>query len=195
MRKLLADRLMAILARVETQDWVWFESGLAYDNARLPQAMLVTGLAMEVPDYVEAGLRTLRWLMMLQTAPSGCFRPVGTESFGEQRRPPRAFDQQPLEATATISACAAAWRVDEDSAWKAHTARVFAWFLGDNDLGTSLADVGTGSCRDGLHPDRANENRGAESVLCYLLSLAEIRQLARLDQGVAKHPVVLALTG
>ena len=194
-RKLLGDRLMAILAHVETRDWVWFESGLAYDNARLPQALLVTGFAMAVPAYVEAGLRTLRWLMMLQTAPSGCFRPVGTESFGELRRPPRIFDQQPLEATATISACAAAGRADNDGAWKAHTVRVFAWFLGDNDLGTSLVDVGTGSCRDGLHPDRANENRGAESVLCYLLSLAEIRQLARLTQGVAKHSVVLALTG
>jgi glycosyltransferase involved in cell wall biosynthesis len=198
-RKLLADRLMALLARFETPDWVWFEDGLAYDNARLPQVLLVTGLAMGEPAYVEAGLRTLRWLMTLQTAPSGCFRPVGTESFGEQRQPPRVFDQQPLEATATISACAAAWRADDDGAWKAHATRVFAWFLGNNDLGTSLADVGTGSCRDGLHPDRANENRGAESVLCYLLSLAEIRQLARLTpglaRGVAKQSVALALTG
>jgi len=29
---------MSCLASVETPDWVWFEEGLAYDNARLPQA-------------------------------------------------------------------------------------------------------------------------------------------------------------
>jgi hypothetical protein len=195
MRKVLADRLMSKLSRFETRDWVWFEEVLAYDNARLPQALIVTGASMAVPAYIEAGLRTLRWLMKLQTAPAGFFRPVGTESFGEQRRPPRVFDQQPVEATATISACAAAWRAEGDVAWKAHITRVFAWFLGDNDLGTPLVDVETGSCRDGLHPDRANENRGGESVVCYLLSLAEVRQLARLDQGTATQVAALALTG
>ena len=46
LRHLLADRLMSILAAVETQDWVWFEDGLAYDNARLPQALIVTGMAI-----------------------------------------------------------------------------------------------------------------------------------------------------
>jgi hypothetical protein len=106
---------------------------------------------------------------------------------------PRAFDQQPLEATATISACIAAWRADGDFAWRQEAARVFAWFLGDNDLSVPLVDPDTGSCRDGLHPDRANENRGAESVLSYLLSLAEIRQLARMG-GEAAAPAPLRAT-
>ena len=48
-------------------------------------------------------------------------------------------------------------------------ARVFSWFLGGNDLSVALVDSETGSCRDGLHPDRANENRGGESVVSYLL--------------------------
>ena len=194
MRKLLADRLMFILSLVETEDWVWFEEGLAYDNARLAQALIVTGISMGVPEYIEAGLKSLRWLMTLQTAPAGFFRPVGSESFGERRQQPRAFDQQPLEATATISACAAAWRAEGDVPWKAHIKRVFGWFLGDNDLGLPLVDVETGSCRDGLHPDRANENRGGESVVCYLLSLAEIRQLAHLNFDLPKRAAASALT-
>ena len=57
--------------------------------------------------------------------------------------------------------------------------RVFSWFLGSNDLSIALVDPETGSCRDGLHSDRANENCGGESVVSYLLALAEIRQLAR----------------
>jgi glycosyltransferase involved in cell wall biosynthesis len=192
-RPVLADRLMTILASVETPDWVWFEAGLAYDNARMPQALLVTGMTTRTPIYTDAGLRSLRWLMTQQTTPAGHFRPVGTVGFGEQRQQPRSFDQQPVEAAATIAACLAAWRADGDSEWKAFAMGVFAWFFGRNDLSVALVDPETGSCRDGLHPDRANENRGGESVLSYLLSLAEIRQLARVNVGPTKPPALRAV--
>ncbi len=158
-----------------------FEEGLAYDNARLPQALIATGVAVDAPAYIAAGLRSLRWLMSIQTSKGGVFRPVGSASFGETRQPPRAFDQQPLEATAAISACLIAWRATRDPQWKTDAARAFAWFLGSNDLSTPLVDLETGSCRDGLHPERANENRGGESAVSYLLALAEIRQLERAE--------------
>jgi glycosyltransferase involved in cell wall biosynthesis len=193
LRHLLADRLMVLLSSVETKEWVWFEEGLSYDNARLPQALIVTGSTLSAPSYVAAGLRSLRWLMTLQTSREGIFRPIGSESFGDKRAPPSAFDQQPLEATAAISACLAAWRADGDVKWKEDAARAFSWFLGINDLSTPLVDVETGSCRDGLHPERANENRGGESVVSYLLSLAEIRRLARMVGNRAKPAPLLAL--
>jgi hypothetical protein len=193
-RHSLAGRLMSALASVETPDWAWFEEGLAYDNARLPQALMMTGMATQTPGYVDAGLRTLRWLMTQQTTSGGYFRPVGTAGFGEQRQPPRAFDQQPVEATATIAACLTAWQADGEAEWKAMATRAFGWFLGSNDLSVALVDPQTGSCRDGLHPDRANENRGGESVVCYLLGLAEIRQLARVNAGLTK-PTALRAVG
>jgi glycosyltransferase involved in cell wall biosynthesis len=193
-RRILADRLMSGLKSVETPDWRWFEESLAYDNARLPQALIVTGLATRTPGYVDAGLRSLRWLMTLQTTSMGHFRPVGTASFGELRTPPLAFDQQPVDATATIAACLSAWRADEDTEWQTIATRVFSWFLGSNDLSVALVDFETGSCRDGLHPDRANENRGGESVVCYLLALAEIRQLARVNVNPT-NPVALRAIG
>ena len=193
-RHSLADRLMSCLASVETPDWVWFEEGLAYDNARLPQALMLTGMATQTPQYLDAGLRSLRWLMTQQTTAAGQFRPVGTAGFGEQRQRPRAFDQQPVEATATIAACLTAWRADGDAEWKAMATRAFAWFLGSNDLSVALVDPLTGSCRDGLHPDRANENRGGESVVCYLLGLAEMRQLARITTSLTR-PVALRAVG
>jgi glycosyltransferase involved in cell wall biosynthesis len=177
----LAGRLMSILSTVEAADWVWFEDALAYDNARLPQALIVAGTCTGTPTYVAAGLRALRWLMALQTTAAGFFRPIGSESFGDKRQQPQPFDQQPLEAAAAISACLAAWRADADPKWKSDALRAFAWFLGSNDLSSALVDLETGSCCDGLHPGRTNENRGGESVVSYLLGLAEIRQLARAD--------------
>jgi hypothetical protein len=155
----------------------------------LSQALLLTGAA-RTPQLVKVGLTSLSWLMALQTTPDGYFRPVGTESVGVRRNSPQAFDQQPVEAAATISACLAAWRVNDSAEWTAGAMRAFEWFLGGNDLQTSLVDPGTGSCLDGLHPDRPNENRGAESAVSYLLGLAEIRQFAR--GGVVASPSELA---
>jgi glycosyltransferase involved in cell wall biosynthesis len=192
-RHFLAGKLMSILASVETPEWVWFEEGLAYDNARLPQALIMTGMATQTPGYVDAGLRSLHWLMTQQTSSAGHFRPVGTSGFGEQRQRPRAFDQQPVEATATIAACLTAWRANGDAEWNAAATRVFAWFLGSNDLSLALVDPHTGSCRDGLHPNRANENCGGESVVSYLLGLAEIRQLARVNVSLTKPTALRAL--
>lgn len=190
LRTRLAERLMDILARTETKDWVWFEEGLSYDNARLPQALIVSGMASGTPSHVAAGLKTLRWLMALQTAPEGHFRPIGTDGFfRNDRAMPQRFDQQPVEAAATISACIAAWHADHSPEWTVNAHRAFAWFLGHNDLSTPLVDLETGSCRDGLHPDRANENRGGESVLAYLLGLVELRELVGLnDRHAALAP-------
>src|SRR3982075_1227914 len=94
-RYFLAGKLMSILSSVETPDWVWFEEGLAYDNARLPEALMVTGMATQTPVYVDAGLRSLRWLMTQQTTSAGHFRPVGTAGFREQRQQPPSFHPQP----------------------------------------------------------------------------------------------------
>jgi len=191
----LAGRLMSMLSAVETADWVWFEDALAYDNARLPQALIVAGMSTGTPAYVAAGLRALRWLMGLQTTATGYFRPVGSESFGDKRQRPQPFDQQPLEAAAAISACLAAWSADGDPKWKSDALRAFAWFLGSNDLSTALVDLETGSCCDGLHPGRTNENRGGESVVSYLLGLAEIRQLAHADSQHVEPSRIRVLHG
>lgn len=186
-RRQLADRLMALFRANQSVNWLWFEGVLAYDNARLSQALIETGMATHTPPYVDVGLRSLRWLISLQTAPSSCFRPIGSNSFGKVRSVPDAFDQQPIEASATISACLAAWRMNKGDDWVLEARRAFDWFFGKNDLQAALVDVETGSCLDGLHPDRPNENKGAESVLSYLLGLVAMQQLLIADAvGLSK---------
>ena len=184
LRRTLASKVHTALLSNESERWVWFEDVLAYDNARLPQSLIVTGISTRQPILIQAGIRSLRWLMQVQSSPGGCFRPVGSQSFGIDRQPPRAFDQQPIEAAATISACLAAWRLDGGAEWLNGATRAFQWFLGANDLGTSLIDRDTGSCLDGLHPDRPNGNMGGESVLAYLLSLVEMREFLRIPETI-----------
>lgn len=194
LRTELAERLMALLRQVSTGDRHWFEEGLSYENARLCQALIVTGIATGSGEMVAAGLRSLRWLMQQQMAPGGQFRPIGTEGFFDVGEAPKIFDQQPVEATATISACLAAFGATQDKTWAEAATRTFTWFTGSNDHGLSLIDPETGSCRDGLHPDRANENRGAESVVCYLISCLEIGRLARLAQAPPQRAEIRQLS-
>jgi hypothetical protein len=74
-----------------------------------------------------------------------------------------------------VSACLEAQRVTGDSLWYETACRVFDWFLGGNDLGLELYSPNSGGCCDALHVDRVNQNQGAESLLAFLLSLAEMK--------------------
>jgi hypothetical protein len=84
-------RAGSALLACESKDWVWFEDRLTYDNARLCEALIVTGKACGSRDLVDAGLRSLRWLLARQTAPEGHFRPVGRKAFADFARNPALF--------------------------------------------------------------------------------------------------------
>jgi len=172
------DELLALLDRQRRPDWPWFEAVLAYDNARLPEALLRGGMAIGREDYIARGLDTLDWIIGQQTAPDGHFRAVGTDSFGRAYAPPLPFDQQPLEAQATIDACEAALAATGDPRWADEAHRAYRWFLGANDLDLPLASKGDGGCYDGLMPDGLNRNQGAESILALQLASATISGLS-----------------
>ena len=171
-----ATDLLDLLSAQQRQDWKWFEPVLAYDNARLPEGLLRAGIVLQCKDMQEDALTALRWLCRQQTAPQGHFRPVGTQSFGLAYQAPRPFDQQPLEAWATIDACALAFEQTGDRFWLEHAEAAFAWYLGANDIGLRLATP-DGGCFDGLQIDRVNLNQGAESILAYQFAVMAIRRL------------------
>jgi glycosyltransferase involved in cell wall biosynthesis len=173
-RDALAGRLLELHDRSATPDWPWFEPILTYDNARLPQALIASAAAGGDPRALEVGLASLRWLMTVQTAPQGHFRPIGCDGFYRKGGDRAQFDQQPVDAQATVAACFEAYRATEDPSWMTEACSAFEWFLGRNDLGQELYDPGTGGCCDGLQEDRINRNQGAESTLAFLLSLAEM---------------------
>ncbi|GAB4167227.1 MAG: glycosyltransferase family 4 protein [Terrimicrobiaceae bacterium] len=184
-REDLASRLLSLFDRVADDDWKWFEDIVAYDNAKIPHALILSGRWTNQPRMLEVGLTSLRWLAERQTAPEGHFRPVGSNGWWKRGEEPAWFDQQPIEAHAMLCAAIEAHDASGDPYWMAMARRAFDWFLGANDLGLSLYDAGTGGCRDGLHVDRVNENQGAESTLAYLLSRAELQ---RYGERINLHP-------
>ncbi len=164
--------------------WTWFEPVLAYDNARLPEALIAAGKALDRTDWRDLGLATLTWLSTQQTGADGSFQPVGCDSFGREYAKPLPFDQQPLEAQATIEACAAAFAATGDARWQDEASRAYRWFLGDNALSLPLAAQDRGGCHDGLMPAGVNGNQGAESLLALQLGNAAISRLPLRDSLV-----------
>ncbi|HEY6391157.1 MAG TPA: glycosyltransferase family 4 protein [Bryobacteraceae bacterium] len=174
-REILTTRLMELFDVHAQPDWCWFEEELSYDNAKLAHALILSGRATGNKAVFERGLHSLRWLTELQISEKGHFRPIGSNGFYKRGGVRANFDQQPIEAQATVSACLAAYRATSDAWWYEQARRAFDWFIGWNDLGLELYSSETGGCRDGLHVDRVNGNQGAESTLAFLLSLAETR--------------------
>ena len=183
-REVLTEKLLVLWRRTHAPDWPWLEDIVCYDNMRIAHALILSGYWMPNEEALDAGLSGLRWLIELQTAPEGHFRPIGCNGFLHRGKGPAAqFDQQPLEACAMISATLEAFRVTKDPFFSQAAQLAFEWFLGRNDLGLPLYDSATGGCQDALHQDRINENQGAESCLSFYLGMAEMRLSQNLIQN------------
>jgi len=183
----LAKRLLESYQAHRAGDWKWFENVVSYSNARLPQALIRAGTRSENEVMVNAGLEALEWLASAQCCGiKGHFVPIGSHGFYSNKTEKARFDQQPIEACAAVSAFLQAYRATGKGRWRKEAWTAFNWFLGDNDLQIALYDPTTGGCRDGLHPDRANENQGAESTLSFLMALLEMRKLEEADMTNGK---------
>ena len=180
----LAKRLLSHYHDNRSDEWRWFENKLTYCNAALSHAMILCGQSMQNTDMTVAGLESLEWFAGVQQAQTEGkhFVPIGSNGFFERGGDRARFDQQPVEAQAMVSACLEANRITGDKRWYKEARRAFEWFLGRNDLHLQVYDPTTGGCRDGLHPDRPNENQGAESTLAFLQSLLELKLLENITQ-------------
>jgi len=174
LREVLTLKLIGLWKNCATENWPWFESSATYENARLCQALLLSGQWMPHAEALKIGLESLGWLASVQKTQAGHFRPIGSNGFYERDGAHAYFDQQPVETQAMVSACLEAFRATQDESWSREAKRAFEWFLGRNDLGLPLYDSSSGGCSDGLHQDRVNENQGAESTLAFHLSLVEM---------------------
>jgi hypothetical protein len=137
---------------------------------------------------LRSGIDSLNWLTAVQTSSRGHFQPVGTDKIFERGSSKPVFDQQPIEAYSTVSACLEAYLTTKDKHWYNEAEKAFQWFLGANDLGIPLYEPANGGCYDGLHVDRVNRNQGAESTIAFLLSLCEMTNITNIIESF-KEPI------
>ncbi len=184
-RELLANRIFKQFKNNATKSWPWLENTLSYANGKLPHALLLSGQWIQRGDMIDMGLRSLKWLLTVQTE-DGHFVPIGNNGWYKKGGLKARFDQQPIEANAMIEACVEAFNITRDKTWIDNAVMCFNWYLGQNDLNMLLYDPKTGGCRDGLMADGINQNEGAESSLAWLLSLMSLQKLY--DDEILKQP-------
>ncbi|MFP4107068.1 MAG: glycosyltransferase family 4 protein [Phycisphaerae bacterium] len=174
----LGKKLLDVFLDYQEDDWPWLQDLVSYANAKLPHALLICGRDKPDSAYMRMGLESLRWLIDQQTDKAGMLSIIGNNGWMHRDGTRASFDQQPIEAHSLVEACIEAYDVTGDEDWIWQAKRAFDWFLGDNDLRQPVVDFTTGGCRDGLQPDRVNENQGAESTLAWLISLLRMHDLA-----------------
>lgn len=173
--RILSDKLMQWFRNLSSQDWPWCEETLTYDNARLPQALLLSGQWLGNDEMLQTAMHALNWLKEIQHDETGSFfAAIGNHGWFSRGRDKAQFDQQPIEAAAMVDACIEAFNFTRDEEWITYAYRCLNWYQGDNELNISLYDHATGGCRDGLQAQSVNENQGAESTLCWLMALLAI---------------------
>jgi hypothetical protein len=165
------DRLRGAFETTRSDDWLWFEDALAYDNARVPQALITGGAALGRDADEAAGLESLRWLGDESGLADGMLRLTGHLGRKRSDPAPGGGDEQPLDASAFVEAELAAFSITGDRE-------------GRNHLSRPLYDFATGGCSDGLGRDDVNRNEGAESTLAFyraalLLDASELSSVAR----------------
>ncbi len=178
-RKTLSERLLVRFQNNATPDWPWLENTVTYDNAKLTDALLLTGQATGDEEMIQQGIRSLRWLLKLQTDAGGRHHLIGNNGWLDRMGNQAQFDQQPVDAMALVESCASAYRITGEEYWFDQARSVLAWFTGNNESHSTLYDYQTGGCRDGLHSDGPNLNQGAESTLAWLVSLMTVMDLNR----------------
>jgi glycosyltransferase involved in cell wall biosynthesis len=167
----LAERLAEQQRANATHDWYWAEDVLAYDNARLPQALIAAGSRLGDQDLAAEGLRALDWYSGEVGVDSPFARQVGHHNRERGTAHPGRGDEQPLNAAALAEAQVEAFRATRSEVSARRAVRAFEWFLGRNRLKTAVYDFATGGCHDGLGEESVNVNEGAESTLAYLQAL------------------------
>lgn len=181
LRTILAEKLFLLFKAKSSDDWLWCEDSLTYINAKLPHALILAGQWIPNREMFDMGIRSLEWLLKIQTAPEGHLSIIGNDGWYERKGQKAGFDQQPIEAMGLIEACLDTYIATKDKKWLQESERCLGWFLGRNDLQVKIYDFGTGGCHDGLESNGVNANQGAESTLAWLISLLRMYEIIGLD--------------
>lgn len=158
-------------------DWPWFEDALRYSNGVLPYALLAAAsnsqLATRNSELVgrarAVGLTSLDFLLR-ELPVDGVPAPVGNMGWYPKGGTRALYDQQGVDAAAMVVASAEAFRVAAEVRYREASLAWWGWFFGNNTRGIPLYRQGDGAVLDGLMPEGVNEDRGAESIVAFLIA-------------------------
>ncbi len=167
--KSLTRKIVDAYTQNRTDDWLWFEDKMTYDNAILPLALFSAFEITGEEEFLVIAKDSTQFLEFV-TFKSGFLIPVGNRNWYIKGGEVPEFDQQAIDVMAMVLMYYRAFEVTRDPAYTEKMFSSYLWFLGENSLRLPLYDHETkGSC-DGLDSLGLNRNQGAESTLAYWIS-------------------------
>jgi hypothetical protein len=171
-----ANQLSECYKQNSSDDWNWFEPYLTYVNARLPHALFLAYDCTKNEKHLHVAQESLDFLLQVQIIDDR-FVPIGNRGWYKKGCDRAIYDQQSVEASCTVEATLAAYRVTGDEKYGKLAPTIFEWFLGRNSKGSNVYNPETGGCYDGITPQGLNLNEGAEATVSYLLARLELEAL------------------
>jgi glycosyltransferase involved in cell wall biosynthesis len=167
--KKIADSLIESYNKNSSKEWNWFEEILSYSNSKLPEALFLTYEITKDKKYLDIAQKSLNFLAKM-TFIDEFLVPVGQKGWYSKEGERAFFDQQPVDASATVQTFIIAYRITQDQKYYKNAIIAFNWFLGRNHLRQMIYEESTGGCYDSLTQNSLNLNQGAESTVEYLLA-------------------------
>lgn len=176
----LAEKLVKAYKMHSNTSWHWFEDQLTYENARLPEALLIAFVLTAKKEYRDIGIAALDFLLLeTYDETQDVFSFIGNKGWYPKNGKKALFGQQPVDAAATVEACSVAYRVTNEVTYRNFAQKALAWYDGENILGLPLLDPATGGVLDGLEKWGVNPNEGAESVITYGLATTALQAMEK----------------
>jgi glycosyltransferase involved in cell wall biosynthesis len=175
--KKFSDRILDLYKHNSSQDWQWFESELTYANSKICEALLLSHMATQKPEYLNVSLKTLNFLIE-KTFEDNIFIPIGQDGWYKKGSKRAYYDQQPIDVSSMVQTLVLANKLTQNSSYSTKALSAFNWFLGKNSLKQVVYNESSGGCCDGLDRSGINQNQGAESTLAYLSARLTIEELA-----------------
>lgn len=169
--KILSEVLVRNYNTHEEKGWEWFEDSMTYDNFRLPHALFCAFFITGEKLYENIAEKTLNCTLKYNyNFNKSYFDFIGQNGWLEKKGIKAKYDQQSLEAAGAVEAFAFAYFVTGKLSYfkKAHEA--FSWFFGKNRNNAPLVTDEKDGVYDGLTKTGVNENKGAESIICFLIA-------------------------
>lgn len=166
---LLANKLTKIYSRTAEVNWQWFEPYLTYDNAILPEAMLLAHLAIGREEYKKIAYESFEFLLK-KVFVGNRIQVVSNQGWMHKGKSSHGFGEQPVDVAGMVIALKTFYRFFKEEKYLRMQKDAFSWFLGNNHLHQIVYNPATGGCYDGLEEKNINLNQGAESTVCYLMA-------------------------
>lgn len=166
---LLASKLAKIYRQTAEGNWRWFETYLTYDNAILPEAMLLAHLAIGREDYKEIAHESFEFLLK-KVFVGNRIQVVSNQGWMHKGKSSHRFGEQPVDVAGMVIALKTFYQIFKEEKYLCMQKDAFNWFLGNNHLRQIIYNPATGGCYDGLEENNINLNQGAESAVCYLMA-------------------------